>query len=132
MLKEFVLIPRLLYTALSIYLGMPITTSGPRTIAFCAIFTIVFSFIWQYGLIQHVSKALTKGKPQLIFLIIWMLVSLLIGYIGLSMMNSIDYRQVNDEVIRAMAWGLNIYLLGTSMFIGGACSIRTHTQHDAL
>jgi len=135
MVKDLVLIPRLLYTIL--FVGLAISATGltsPMPWVIECVFIFVFSFMWQYVVLHFALKQMETPRWRLITLVVWMVVATLVGGWSLGELANFDYGQSNDTevVLRSFVKQLTIYGVACEMFIAGACARRAFQKYNAL
>jgi len=135
MVKDLVLIPRLLYSVL--FVGFAIsatrmTSVTPWVIVLVLIFTL--SFMWQYFVLHFALKQMTIRRWRLVTLLVWMIVATLVGGWSLGELANFDYWQSDDVevVVRSFALQVTIYSGACEMFIAGACARRAFQKYDGL
>lgn len=135
MVKDLVLIPRLLYSVLFVGFAISATrmiSMTPWVIVLALIFTL--SFMWQYLVLHYALKQMTVRRWRLVTLLAWMIVATLIGGWSLGELANFDYGQSDDVevVVRSFALQVTIYSVACEMFIAGACARRAFQKYDGL
>ncbi len=135
MIKELDLIPRLLYSILFVGLGFWATgLKSPAIWATVFINILLFSFIWQYGVLHFALKKIEASLWRLGALFVWIALSALVGFWSLTELADFDYLQSDDidTVVHSFAQTLAIYCVANEMFIAGACARRAFQKYNAL
>jgi len=134
MIKELVLIPRLLYSIL--FVGFAVSATGLTSPILGAVMLInifIFSFLWQYLILHFTLKQVVIRKWRPVTLIVWMVVATLVGGWSLSELKNFDYLQSDDiDVARSFARQSVVYIIACEMFIAGACARRAFKNYNEL
>lgn len=134
MIKELVLVPRVLYGVFFTLGGLYVAFTSPfysRSFIGAFLFLLVFSFVWQYYVLYFALKTANK-KQRAIVLLVWLIISLTIGAWGLNALGTLDWLQNESTLMNDFAWRMAVYLIGASMYIGGVCTRRAYEKHGAL
>jgi len=134
MVKELVLVPRVLYGVLFTLLGLYAAFTSPmypRSFIGAFLFMFLFSFVWQYFVLHFALKDMSK-KQRAITLLAWLVIAVIIGAWGVEALGTLDWHQSESTILNDFAWRMTIYLIGASMYIGGTCTRRAFEKHKAL
>lgn len=134
MLKELILVPRIIITLVLSYVGVLLSFGEDAelfTLVKAAVPVFAMSFAWQYYVLHFALKKLTKAA-RVKTLIIWLIVSAAIGSIGAYLILDIDWTLPMSELTVSYAWRMTVYLLAAGMFVGGACTRRAYQKHNAI
>ena len=134
MIKELVLVPRVLYGVFFTLGGLYVafaSTMHPKSFIGAFLFMFLFSFVWQYYVLHFALKT-ANNKQRAIGLIVWLIVSCVVGAWGLNELGTFDWLQNESTLMNDFAWRMTVYLIGASMYIGGVCTRRAYEKHGAL
>lgn len=131
MVKELMLVPRLLYCGFFIFvlaLNMPVVAIWILVYSFA--FLLIFSFVWQYYVLHQALQTMER-MWKLGTLFIWLIGSFVISSWGLYALVNLDLRD-EEVLLQSLVHAIAPYLIGTSMFVGGFCTRRAWQEHNAL
>ena len=136
MIKDLVLLPRLLYSVCFVLLGMFTAFTSPSDPkAFIGSFVLVFglSFVWQYFVLHFGLKPLTVKSRRVTIALVMVFASVVIFW-SLYGLASFDWAQNKDlnTLLNDFGWTMGTYLSTSGLFVGGACTRRAFKQYNAL
>ena len=135
MLKELFLLPRTLWSIWFTVIGMYVTFTRPSDpIAFVGLFVFIFafSFLWQYVVLHFALSQLNMSQRRLT-LLVWFVVSTVIGTWCLHLLSTIDWTQRDVNALASdLSWRMLAYMIAAQMFVAGACARRAYQRYKAL
>jgi len=134
MIKELVLVPRLLYSCLFVLLGMFTafsSPSDPKAFIGSFIFVFVLSFVWQYFVLHFALRPMTV-KARIHTITGWMILASVIAAWSLNELATFDWAQDKSTLLESFARKMGVYLVAIGMFIGGLCTRRAFQKYNAL
>jgi hypothetical protein len=135
MVKELVLIPRLLYSIL--FVGFVVLVTGFKALVPLVemlVLIFVWSFAWQYVVLHFTLKRMMTSRSRVITLIVWMIVATLFGVWSLNELANFNVLQSSDidVAVESFVRQLTLYGIACEMFIAGVCTRRAFQKYNAL
>jgi len=133
--KEFVIIPRLVYTGILVFIGENVAFSLQvlTMVGFIGASTlvIVVSFAFQYYVLRPMMKSVDVRGRRAVG-IFWLVLSFAAGLVGMYLLSAIDWTQARESLLNDFGWRMSFYLTAVAAFVAGACERRAFTMHNAL
>lgn len=135
LLKELVLVPRVMLGVLYVAIGVFAVSDGHfYGVLFLALVFLCFvlSFLWQY-LILH-PMLWSSGEKGWRWPVIkaWMFLAFVFGVWSLFRLANFDWLQDESEVVPNFVREMIMYVIEVSLFVAGACARRAFQMHGAL
>ena len=134
MVKDFVLIPRVLYSGCFVLIGMFAaftSPSDPKAFFWSFVLVFVLSFVWQYFVLHFGLKPMAVKSRRVTIALVMAFASVVIFW-SLHGLANFDWAQNRDMdmLLNDFGWTMGTYLSTAGLFVGGACTWRAFKQYD--